>query len=145
MSRISATEMSTRIFWTCLFTFQKLLHSPTYSPHQSELPPQDKDEGLLVALEGPVGGSLAFTLFPALGQDPVEQARGSVCLRLGGHGLRRRVLGPPHREGALALALAPIQPRSSSSSSAPPLECLPNVSTGGQRGNNKHKGPVYSS
>lgn len=125
-------------------------HTPPMQPHQSELSSgtQDKEEGLLVALEGPVGGALAFSLFPALGKDPVEQAWGSVCLRLGGHGLRQRGLGPPHREGALVLALAPIQPGSSPSSTAspaPPHERLQNVSTGGQRGNNKHKGPVYSS
>lgn len=123
-------------------------HTPPTQPHQSELSSaiQDNEEGLLVSLEGPVGGSLAFTLFPALGQDPVEQAWGSVCLRLGGHGLRLRDLGPLYQEGALTLALALIQPHSSSStSSTPPPECLSNVSTGGQRGNNKHKGPVYSS
>ena len=101
------------------------------------------EEPLLVALEGPVGGSLAFTLFPALEQNPVEQARGSVRLRLGGHGLRQRGVGPRHRDGALALALAPVQP--SSAAPAPPPQLLQNVSTGGQRGNNKHKGLVYSS
>lgn len=110
----------------------------------------DKEVPLLVALKGPVGGSLAFTPFPALGQNPMEQARGSVCLSLGGHWLRRRDLGPPRSDRALILALAPVQPHSpscssSSSSFAPPSERLQNVSTGGQRGNNKHKGPVYSS
>lgn len=107
----------------------------TPPPYRSELnsATQDKNEGLLVALEGPVGGSLAFTLFPALGQDPVEQTRGSVRLGLGGHRLRQRDLGPPHRDGALAITLAPIQSHLSSStstsSSAPPLERLQNVST----------------
>jgi len=122
-------------------------HTPPTQPHQSEHSPatQDKEVGLLVALEGPVGSALAFSLFPAFGQDPAEQARVSVCLRLGGHGLWHRDLVPPHREGALVLTVATIQHHSSSSSSAPPPECLPNVSTGGQRGNNKHKGPVYSS
>lgn len=104
-------------------------HNPPTQPHQSEFgsATADKEEPLLVALEGPVGGSLAFTLFPALGQNPMEQARGSVCLRLGGHGLRHRDLGPPHWDGALILALAPIQPHSpssSSTSSAPPSERL---------------------
>lgn len=95
--------------------------------------------GFLVALEGTIGGSPVFTLFPALGQDPVEQVWRSLALGLGGHRLRQRGLGPLRREGALSLTLA------SSSSSAPPPERLQNVSTGGQRGNNKHKGPVYSS
>lgn len=104
----------------------------------------DKDVDPSVALKGPVGGSLAFTLFPALGQNPVEQARGSVCLRLGGHRLSLRDRGPPHQKGALATTLAPFQHRSATSS-APPPKGLQNVSTGGQRGNNKHKGPVYSS
>lgn len=107
-----------------------ILEVPPFShilPHQCELgsATQDKEQGLLVALEGPIGGSLVFILFPALGQDPVEQAWGSVRLKLGGHGLRRRVLGPPHREGALVLALAPIQPHSSSSSSCPASSAPP--------------------
>lgn len=111
---------------------------PRMQPHHSEFGSAalDKEEPLLVALEGPIRGSLVFTLFPALGQNPVEQARGSVCLGLGGHRLRHRDLGPPHRDGALIFTLAPIQPtaaaaHSSSSASpsystsfAPPPECL---------------------
>lgn len=38
-----------------------------HSHHQQE-------EGLLVGLKGPIGGSLALTLPAALGQDPVEEA-----------------------------------------------------------------------
>lgn len=119
---------------------------PRVQPHQSDLSSatQDKEKGFLVALEGPIGGSLAFNLFPALGQDPVEQVWRSLCRGLRGHGLRQRDLGAPNQERAFTLTLALLQPHSSSTSSAPPLECLQNVSTGGQRGNNKHKDPVYS-
>lgn len=86
--------------------------TPSMQPHQTKTSPS-----LLVAFEGPIGGSLVFTPFPALGQNPVQQTRRSVRLRLGGHGLRLRDLGPPpHRDGALVFTLAPVQPSSSSSS-----------------------------
>lgn len=101
-------------------------------------PPQplrDKEEPLSVVLKGPVGGSLAFAFSPAFGQDSVQQPRGPVSLGLGGQGWKRRDLGPPCLDVVLILALPP------SSSSSPPQR----LSTGGQRGNNKHRGTVYSS
>lgn len=82
-------------------------------PHQTKTRPSL----FLVAFEGPIGGSLVFTPFPALGQNPVQQTRRS--LGLGGHGLRlmgMRDLGPPHQNGALVFTLAPVQPSFSSSS-----------------------------
>lgn len=40
---------------------------------------------LLVALKGPIGGSLALTLPAALGQDPVEEAGRALRVGLWGH------------------------------------------------------------
>lgn len=119
-----------RKFKICLHISEAPLLTSQTQPHQSELgsATQDKEKGYLVALEGPIGGSLAFNLFPALGQDPAEQVWRSVCLGLGGHGLRQRDPGAPHQEGDLTLTLALIQPHSSSTSSAPLHECLQNVS-----------------
>lgn len=111
--------------------------SPDTSPSKRPPPPSpwDKEEPLSVTLEGPIGGSLAFALSPALGQDSVQQPWGPVRLgRLGGQGWKSGNLGPPRLDGVLILAVPP------SSSSSPPHR-LP---TGGQRGN-KHRAAVYSS
>lgn len=112
---------------TCLHTSQlSPLCLPTQPPHPHPTPSMQPHQtktspSLLVAFEGPIGGSLVFTPFPALGQNPVQQTRRSVRLRLGGHGLRLRDLGPPpHRDGALVFTLAPVQPSSSCYCSSSP-------------------------
>lgn len=116
------------LWWLDLLTH---LHQSDPTPP----PPRDKEEPLSVTLEGPIGGSLAFALPPALGQDSVQQPRGPVRLGLGGQGRKRGDLGPPRQDGVLILAVPPP------SSSSPPHR----LSTGGQRGNNKHRAAVYSS
>lgn len=97
-----------QILWWC--KLPRHLHQSDPPPH-----PLDKEEPLSVTLEGPIGGSLAFALSPAFGQDSVQQPRGPVSLGLGGQGWKSWDLGPPCLDVVLVLAVPP-----SSSSSSPP-------------------------